>query len=323
MGELLESEADSLVVGLESLRGPLTGYCYRVLGSAGEVEDAVQETMLRALRAIDTYDPGRAGFSTWVHRIATNVCLDMLRGARRRALPWDLGPAATGPELGAPLPPERWVEPLAASRLAGTADPAALAVRHETLRLAFVAALQWLPPRQRAVLVLRDVLGFAAAEAAEVLATSVAAANSALQRARATLAEHRPRPADPPDPAQRVLLQRYVRAFEAHDVPALLAVLADDARSGMPPFAWWLDGPASIGAARAGTDACAEDRLVLGEPANGCWTLGQYRPGRDGALAPFALLVLECRAGRIGDVVTFLGCGDRFPEWGLPEVLES
>jgi RNA polymerase sigma-70 factor (ECF subfamily) len=211
------------VTNLESLRGPLTGYCYRILASASEVEDAVQETMLRALRAIDSYDPDRAAFSTWVHRIATNVCLDMLRGARRRALPWDMGPAASGPDLGVPLPPTRWVEPFADSRLADTADPATLAVRHETLRLAFIAALQWLPPRQRAVLVLRDVLGFAATEAAEVTAMSVPAVNSALQRARATLAEHRPDPADPPDPGdptQRELLQRYVHAFEVCDRPS-------------------------------------------------------------------------------------------------------
>jgi len=323
---VVHGEPDSPVTSLESLRGPLTGYCYRILGSASEVEDAVQETMLRALRAIGGYDPDRAGFSTWGHRIATNVCLDMLRGAQRRALPWDMGPAASGPDIGVPLPPARWVEPLADSRLADTVDPATLAVRHETLRLAFIAALQWLPPRQRAVLVLRDVLGFAATEAAEVMAMSVAAVNSALQRARATLAEHRPRRADPPDlddMTQRDLLRRYVEAFQAHDVPALLAVLADDVRSGMPPFVWWLDGPAPIGAAMTGTDACAEDRLVPGELVNGCWTLGQYRPEATGTLVPFALLVIECRGGRISEIVTFLGCGDRFAEFGLPEVLET
>ena len=326
MPVVVRGEPGSLATSLESLRGPLTGYCYRILGSAGEVEDAVQETMLRALRAMGSYNPDRAGFSTWVHRIATNVCLDMLRGAQRRALPWDMGPAASGPDIGVPLPPTRWVEPLADSRLAGTVDPATLAIRHETLRLAFIAALQWLPPRQRAVLVLRDVLGFAAMEAAEVMEMSVAAVNSALQRARATLAEHWPRPADPPDlhdVAQRDLLQRYVHAFQAHDVPALLAVLADDVRSGMPPFAWWLDGPARISAAITGTDDCAEDRLVPGDLVNGCWTLGQYRPDGNGTLAPLALLVIECRGGRISEIVTFLGCGDRFAEFGLPEILET
>lgn len=317
---------NTLLTTLESLRGPLTGYCYRILGASGEVDDAVQETMLRAFRALESYDPDRAGLSTWVYRIATNVCLDMVRSAQRRALPWDLGPATSGTGLGAPLSPACWVEPLADSRLAGTADPADLAVRHETLRLAFITALQWLPPRQRVVLVLRDVLGFTAAEAAEVMETSAAAANSALQRARATLEEHRPRPADAPDPedlAQRDLLKRYVHAFEAHDIDELIGVLTDDVRSGMPPFVWWLDGPARIATVLSeGGDACAEDRFVHGEPANGCPTLGQYRPDGNGVLAPFALLVLELRGGRISEIVTFLGYGDRFGEFGLPAALE-
>ncbi|TDD46533.1 sigma-70 family RNA polymerase sigma factor [Nonomuraea terrae] len=311
---------------LESLRGPLTGYCYRILGSSSEVDDAVQETMVRALRAIEGYDPDRAGLSTWVHRIATNVCLDMMRSAERRALPWDMGPASSGnTDIGVPLPAARWVEPLADSRLMGTVDPASLAMRHETLRLAFITALQWLPPRQRVVLVLRDVLGFTAAEAADVMETSVAAANSALQRARATLEKHRPHPTDVPEldnVTQRDLLQRYVQAFQTHDVHELVAVLAHDARSGMPPFLWWLDGPAHIAAAMAGSDACAEDRLLLGGSANGCWTLGQYRPDQNGVLMPFALLVLELRDGRISEIATFLGHGDRFGEFGLPELLE-
>jgi RNA polymerase sigma-70 factor (TIGR02960 family) len=312
-----------VVADLESLRGPLTGYCYRILGASGEVEDAVQETMLRAFRALDTYTPDRAAFSTWVHTIATNVCLDMLRGARRRALPWDLGPASASPEIGRPLAPEHWVEPLADSRLAGTTDPATLTLRHETLRLAFVAALQWLPPRQRVALVLRDVLGFSATETAEIMSVSVAAANSALQRARATLEQHRPQPADLRDDAQRELLRRYVHAFHTHDVRTLLAVLAEDARTGMPPFAWWLDSPARIAEAMVSTDACAQDRLVPGEPANGGWTLGQYRPDENGILVPFALLVVGCRGGRISEIVTYLGRGDRFEEFGLPKNLEN
>lgn len=312
---------------LESLRGPLTGYCYRILGSASDVDDAVQETMMRALRAIDGFDPERAALSTWVHKIATNVCLDMLRSAQRRALPWDMGPASSGgADLGVPLPAARWVEPLADSRVMGTADPAALAMRGETLRLAFIAALQRLPPRQRVALVLRDVLEFSAVEAAEVMRTSVAAANSALQRARATLDRHRPHPADTPrldDVTQLDLLHRYVKAFQAHDVQELVAVLAHDARSGMPPFAWWLDGAAHIAAVMSASDACGDDRLIFGEPANGCWTLGQYRPDENGVLVPFALLVLELRDGRISEVVTFLGWGDRFAEFGLPDVPEA
>ncbi|MEZ0070207.1 RNA polymerase sigma-70 factor (TIGR02960 family) [Streptacidiphilus sp. MAP12-20] len=312
---------------LEPLRGPLTGYCYRMLGAAGEVDDAVQETMLRAYRKLDRYDPDRAGLSTWVHTIATNVCLDLLRGARRRALPWDLGPAATDGVLGTPLAPTHWVEPMADSRLFHVADPAELSARRESVRLAFVAALQWLPPRQRAVLVLRDVLGFSAAEAAQIVDSSVASANSALQRARATLAEHRPAPADVPDPTdttQQELLRAYVDAFEAHDVERLIGLLAEDVRSGMPPFAWWLHGPASIGAAMtAGADACADHRLLPGAPASGCPTLGQYRPDPDGMLRPFALLVLELRGNRVAEIVTFLGWGERFAEYGLPQHPES
>jgi RNA polymerase sigma-70 factor (TIGR02960 family) len=315
---------------LEPFRGPLTGYCYRMLGSsAGEVDDAVQETMLRAYQHLERYDPDKAGLSTWVHTIATHVCLDLLRSARRRALPWDLGPAATDGALGVPLPATHWVEPMADSRLPHVADPAELAARRETIRLAFVAALQWLPPRQRAVLVLRDVLVFSAAEAAQILDCSVAAANSALQRARATLAEHRPTPIDVPDPdladeAQQKLLHEYVDAFEAHDIDRLIGLLADDVRSGMPPFAWWLDGPHSIGAAMAaGADACAEDRLLPGATANGCPTLGQYRPDADGVLRPFALLVLELRGDKVAEILTFLGWGDRFAEYGLPQGLET
>jgi RNA polymerase sigma-70 factor (TIGR02960 family) len=313
----------SAETALEPLRGPLAGYCYRMLGAVGEVDDAVQETMLRAYRNLDRYDPERAALSTWVHAIATHVCLDLLRGARRRALPWDLGPASTDGVLGAPLTPACWVEPMADSRLPHIADPADLAVRRESVRLAFVAALQWLPPRQRAVLVLRDVLGFSAAEAAQILDASVAATNSALQRARATLEDYRPAPTDVPDPAdtaQRDLLREYVDAFEAHDVERLIGLLADDVRSGMPPFPWWLHGPQSIGAAMtAGADACAGDRLLPGATANGCLTLGQYRPDPEGVLRPFALLVLELRDNRVAEIVTYLGWGDRFADFGLPQ----
>ncbi|WP_042367938.1 RNA polymerase subunit sigma-70 [Streptacidiphilus neutrinimicus] len=307
---------------LEPLRGPLTGYCYRMLGAAGEVDDAVQETLLRAHRNLHRHDASRASLSTWVHGIATNVCLDLLRGASRRALPWDLGPASTTGELGAPLPASRFVEPLADSRLPHVADPAELAVRRESVRLAFVAALQWLPPRQRAALVLRDVLGFSAAETAQILDCSTAAANSALQRARATLEEHRPAPAaaaDPDDAGQRRLLRAYVDAFESHDVDRLIGLLADDVRSGMPPFAWWLHGPAAVRTAvEAGAEYCADDRMLPGEAANGCPTIGQYRPDADGVLRPFALLVLELRGDRIVEIVTYLGAGDRFAEFGLP-----
>lgn len=318
MGELADD--------LEMLRGPLTGYCYRMLGAADDVADAVQETMLRAYRSAGQYDPGRASFSTWVHTIATNICLDMLRSARRRrALPWDLGPAATTGELGRPLPPSAWVEPMADSVLLASRDPADLVVERESVRLALVAALQWLPPRQRAVLVLRDVLRFTAAETAGILGSSVPAANSALQRARAALDEHRPAPSGetyPDDPGQRDLLGNYVRAFEAHDIDGLVALLARDVRSGMPPFAWWLDGPQAIAAAMSEPGACEGDRLVPGAMASGSPTLGQYRPDEDGVLRPFALLVVELRKDVVAQIVTYLGWGDRFPDFGLPLDLE-
>ncbi|WP_232248494.1 RNA polymerase subunit sigma-70 [Streptacidiphilus rugosus] len=309
---------------LEMLRGPLTGYCYRMLGAVGEVEDAVQETLLRAYRSLDRYDPARAAFSTWVHAIATNVCLDQLRGAGRRALPWDLGPASTGGQLGTPLPPDAWIEPMPESRLLNAvepADPAELALRRESVRLAFVAALQWLPPRQRAVLVLRDVLRFTAEETAQMLDTSVASANSALQRARTTLDEHRPFPADAPDPGdplQRELLRGYVEAFEAHDIDRLVTLLGDDVRSGMPPFVWWLDGPQAIAAVMAASDGCDGHRLLPGAPANGALTLGQYRPDPDGVLRPFALLLLEVRRSAVVQIATYLGWGEHFPAYGLP-----
>jgi RNA polymerase sigma-70 factor (ECF subfamily) len=316
---------DATVAELESLRGSLTGYCYRLLGAVDDVADAVQETMLRAYRGLDRYDPARASLSTWAHTIATNICVDMLRDAKRRALPWDLGPAATTGELGVPLAASSWVEPMADSQLLGAADPADLAVQRESIRLAFVAALQWLPPLQRAVLVLRDVLRFTAAETADIIGSSVASANSALQRARATLDEHRPADADAPDPGdprQRDLLRRYVHAFEAHDIEALVALLAKDVRSGMPPLAWWLDGPAAIAAAMSAGDVCDGDRLVPGVTANGSLTLGQYRPDQDGVPRPFALLVLELRENTVTQIVTFLGWGDRFGDFGLPRDIE-
>ena len=308
---------------LEALRVPLTGYCYRLLGSAADTEDAVQETIIRAADRADWYDPERARLTTWVHRIATNVCLDILRGARRRALAMDLGPAADGPDLGVPLPADHWVEPMPDARLFEALDPADVVVERETVRLAFIALLQRLPPRQRAVLVLRDVLAFSARESADIVGTSVAAVNSALQRARASLAEARPEPGevlDSDDHAQRELLRRYVDAFESHDVGELTAVLRDDAVMSMPPFGWWVRGGAMIAALATSSEACAGDRLVP-TAINGAPGFGQYRPGTDGGLRPFALLLVEVRGMQVAQTVTFLGTGDRFAEFGLPDVL--
>lgn len=309
---------------LESLRAPLTRYCYRLLGSAADTDDAVQETLIRAARSGDRYDPARARLTTWVHRIATNICIDMLRGARRRALSIDLGPAAEGGGLGAPLPPERFVEPMPDRRLFGASDPGEVVQERETVRLAFVAMLQRLTPRQRATLVLREILSFSALETAEILGTTVAAVNSSLQRARAALETDRPEPADVFDPAdadQRELLRRYVAAFESHDVAGLTAILREDAATSMPPFAWWIRGGARVAALVGDSEACAGDRLVP-TAVNGSAGFGQYRPDGEGRLVPFAVVLVTLRGGLVAETVTFLGSGGRFAEFGLPDRLD-
>ncbi|MCD2192863.1 RNA polymerase subunit sigma-70 [Actinomycetospora endophytica] len=309
---------------LEALRVPLTAHCYRMLGSAADTDDAVQEAILRAFRHRERFDPARGALHPWVFRIATTVCLDLLRAARRRALCVDLGPAAVpGAEIGLPLPADRFVEPMPDARLVAAVDPAEVTAQRETVRLAFVAALQHLPPRQRATLLLRDVLAFSAAETAEVLGTTTASVTSALQRARETLERHRPAPGDPlgvADADQRALLARYVDAFEAHDVARLTDLLAEDARTSMPPFAWWLEGGAAI-AGLIGLGGCEGARLVptaiSGQPG-----FGQYRPDERGLLRPFALVLVEPRGDRVAHTTTFLGTADRFGEFGLPAVLE-
>jgi RNA polymerase sigma-70 factor (TIGR02960 family) len=308
---------------LETLRTPLRAHCYRMLASAADTEDAVQETIVRAHAHRERYDPARGALHPWVFRIATRVCLDLLRGARRRALCVDLGPSAVpGADLGKPLPAERFVEPMPDARLVAARDPGEVAAERETVRLAFVAALQYLPPRQRAALLLRDVLCFSAAETAEMLGTTTAAANSAVQRARETLERHRPAPSDPLDPAepgQRELLERYVAAFEAHDVTRLTGLLCQDARTSMPPFDWWLEGGATI-AALVGAGGCEGARLTP-TAINGQPGFGQYRPDDDGRLRPFALVLVETRGQQVAHLTTFLGTGHRFPEFGLPPVL--
>jgi RNA polymerase sigma-70 factor (TIGR02960 family) len=309
---------------LEALRVPLSGYCYRLLGSSSDTDDAVQETMIRALSKRDQYDPGRARLSTWVHRIATNVCIDMLRAAKRRALVMDAA-AGHNSDLGAPLPPDVWVEPMPDSRLLDGQDPGEVVLERESVRLAFVAALQHLAPRQRAVLVLRDVLAFTAQETAQILDTTVPAVNSALQRARASLDANRPDPFDiydPEDAGQRDLLRRYVTAFESHDIAGLTAVLREDAVALMPPFQWRLEGAQKIAAVTGASDSCAGARLVPCH-INGAPGFGQYRPSDDGDLRPFALVSVDIRDGQITQLVTFLGTQHRFAEFGLPESLRA
>lgn len=311
---------------LEAYRTELTGYCYRMLGSGFEAEDAVQETLVRAWRAYDRFE-GRSTLRSWLYRIATNVCLDMRDAGQRRARPMDLGPAATADSpLAPPLPEPTWLMPVPdSSVLPGAGDPAEVAVARESIRLAFVAALQHLPARQRAVLILREVLQWPAADVAQLLETSVASVNSALQRARATLASvdvMRSDVYDPADTAQRELLDRYVAAFESYDMDALTALLHEDVIMSMPPLALWLRGPDQVRAWMLGTGCeCRGSRLVP-TVANGSPAFGQYRPsGPHGEHRPWALVVLEIDGGRVAGLNSFLDTARLFPRFGLPPEL--
>ncbi|GII32501.1 sigma-70 family RNA polymerase sigma factor [Planotetraspora mira] len=308
---------------LEAYRPELTGYCYRMLGSAFEAEDAVQDTLVRAWRGFDRFE-GRSALRSWLYRIATNVCLDMLSSAQLRVRPMDLGPAGSGraTDPGEPRPDQIWVGPVPDGRvLPEAADPADVVAERESIRLAFVAALQHLPPRQRAVLILREVLAWSAQEVADLLDTSVPGVNSALQRARATIATadtaadvHKPL-----DDEQKALLTRYVKAFEAYDLEALTTLLHDDATLSMPPLPLWLRGHDDIAAWMAGTGSgCRGSRLVP-VVANGMPAFGQYRLSLSGSgHDPWALIVLEISAGRIAAVNNFLDTPRLFPLFGLP-----
>ncbi|MGH3631400.1 MAG: sigma-70 family RNA polymerase sigma factor [Sciscionella sp.] len=309
---------------LEDFRAELTGYCYRMLGSGFEAEDAVQETMVRAWRGIKDFQR-RAKLRTWLYRIATNVCIDMLRGPQRRARPMDMSASQTADSaLGAELPEQAWLGPIPDVKLPQqSSDPAELAASRDTIRLAFVAALQYLPPRQRAVLVLREVLCWQAAEVAELLETSVASVNSALQRARATLDAvtlDNAEPALDDRDAQR-LLEQYVEAFERYDITKLVSLLHEEVRFCMPPYALWLRGPLEVSKWLLGQGiGCRGSRLVA-TSANGGAAFGSYRPDPDGGHTPFSLIVLEFSGGRIVGWHNFLGPA-LFTEFGLPTHLE-
>jgi RNA polymerase sigma-70 factor (ECF subfamily) len=300
---------------LEQYRRDLTGYCYRMLGSAFEAEDAVQETMLRAWRSLDRFE-GRAALKSWLYRIATNVCFDQLNGREKRARPMDLGPAQEPLfENLAELPEVTWITPLP--------TPDELAEQRETLRLAFVAALQHLPPKQRAALILCEVLKWQASEAAELLETSVASINSALQRARATLATadtHAP-PAEL-DAETRALLDRYVEAFEAYDIDRLTDLLHEDAVQSMPPFSLWLKGRDDIFTWWFGPGiGCKGSKLVSVGLVNGMPAWGQYKPAPEGGYEPWSLIVPEVSEGRIVELTFFLDTKALFPVFGLPDRL--
>jgi RNA polymerase sigma-70 factor (ECF subfamily) len=311
---------------LEQHRVELTAHCYRMLGSAFEAEDAVQETLLRAWRSFDRFE-GRASLRSWLYRIATNVCLDMLNGRERRARPMDLGPPKTADApLGEGLPEATWIQPIPDGRvLPADGDPAELAVSRETIRLAFIAALQHLPPRQRAVLILREVLRWKATEVAELLDTTVASVNSALQRARSTLAAGDVGATDlsqTMDEEQRALLARYVDAFERYDLDSLTSLLHEDATWSMPPYELWLQTHEDIRRWCLGPGiGCRGSRLVA-TVANGMPAFGQYKPSDSGGYEPWSLQVVEVSAGRISGISFFLDTDRLFPLFGLPPRLD-
>jgi RNA polymerase sigma-70 factor (ECF subfamily) len=323
----VEATTEALELQLEEHRRELTAYCYRMLASPFEAEDAVQETFLRAWRGLDRFE-GRAALRSWLYRIATNVCLDMLSGRERRALPIDLGPAREPVEANLnTLPEATWIQPAPDGLIAPEGDPADVAVGRETVRLAFVAALQHLPPRQRAVLILREVLRWKASEVAELLETSVASVNSALQRARATLEASN---ADAPesslsvDEADAELLARYVAAFEAYDMDALTALIREDARQSMPPYDLWLRGRDDILSWWVGPGiGCRGSRVIPTASANGSPAFGQYKPSPSGGHDPWALQVLEVTDGRIAELTFFLDTETLFPLFDLPPRLDA
>ncbi|UXY29516.1 sigma-70 family RNA polymerase sigma factor [Streptomyces sp. HUAS TT20] len=319
-----------LDVALEKHRTELTGYCYRMLGSAFEAEDAVQDTLVRAWRSYDKFE-GRSSLRSWLYRIATNVCLDMLTAGNKRARPVDLSDSTPLAQAAlSPRPDNTWLEPVPDARVLPTAgDPAETAVAKESIRLAFMAALQHLPPKQRAVLILREVLAWRASEVAELLGTTVASVNSALQRARATLAEREDRGAgaavsDPLDEEQQRLLERYVKAFEGYDMTALTALLHEDAVMTMPPFDLWLTGLDDItGFMTTLGSACAGSRLLPVE-VNGLPGFAQYKPDPEaGGFTPWSIQVLEISDGRLTGFHFFLDTKRWFPLFGLPLHLEA
>ena len=297
---------------LEQYRRDLTGYCYRMLGSAFEAEDAVQETMLRAWRSLDRFE-GRSALKSWLYRIATNVCFDALAGRERRARPMDLGPAQEPLfENLAELPEVTWITPLP--------TPDELAEQRESLRLAFVAALQHLPPKQRAALILCEVLKWQASEAAELLETSVASVNSALQRARATLAKADIREPSELDDDTRELLDRYVSAFEVYDMDRLTDLLHEDAVQSMPPYTLWLKGRDDLFAWWLGAGiGCKGSKLVSVGLVNGMPAWAQYKPSPEGGREPWAIIVPEVSGERITELTFFLDTERLFPLFSLPD----
>lgn len=309
------------VVELEAHRAALTGHCYRMLGSAADADDAVQETIVRAWRSLDRFE-GRASLRTWLYRIATNVCLDALSDDSRRMRPFEEGPAtrSIGEATLETHDRKHWLEPIADARvLPADADPFELAVLRQSVRLAFVAALQHLPPRQRAALLLTEVLGWSAAEVAECLEMTVAAVNSGLQRARATIGRNALVREQALSDEQTSLLERYVDAFQTYDVDGLVSLLREDATFSMPPHSLWLQGPQPVRDWLLGPGAeCRGSRLVA-VAASGSPAFAQYRCGAEaGTYQAWALIVLELDGNRIAGWNSFLDTEKLFPMFDLP-----
>lgn len=296
---------------IADLRPELVGYCYRMLGSAFEADDAAQETIIRAWRRQESFE-GRSSFRTWIYRIATNVCLDLLRERGRRAVPMDLGPASTTASFTAAEPPEQlWLTPL-------PTDPGDIVADRDTIRLAFVAALQHLPARQRAVLILRDVLAWPAAEVAPLLEATTGAVNAMLLRARATLASHDRVEKQPLSDDERDLVERYAEAFTRYDVDTLVKLLHEDAVQTMPPIAAWIRGAGEIGRFLLGPGKHCRDSRLIPITANGMPGHAHYR--RDGdSWTPWTIQLIDVRGDRIAGLHNFLD-PRLFDFFGLPSV---
>ncbi len=303
---------------LERHRAALTGHCYRMLGSPEEADDAVQETFVRAWRSLDRFEQ-RSSLRTWLYSIATRVCLDTI-GDRRRIRPMELGPVGTVNDELCTRPAAEFIEPIPESAaLPSDADPAERAILRQSIRLAFMAALQHLPPRQRAALLLMEVLGCSAAEVAQTLDMTVPAVNSAIQRARATLESRQLEADDVAAEADPALVHRYVDAFERYDMDALTKLLHQDVVMSMPPYAIWLRGPAAVSAWMLGRGIGCRGSRMLPTAANGAPAFGQFRcsgPGK--GFHAWGLVLLEVAGDRVTGINTFLDTERLFPRFGLP-----
>lgn len=323
---MTESPSVAGPADLEMHRVALTGHCYRMLGSVVDADDAVQETMVRAWKGLERFD-GRASLRTWLYRIATNVCLDSLSHRSRRFRPMEVGPAGSIDGELTERPREHWLEPVPDSQvIPQDVDPAEAMIVRESIRLAFVAALQYLPARQRAVLLLTNVLGFSANEVAESLEMTVPAVNSALQRARTTLQEkggRLPEVSREWEPEKSRLLERYVDAFQRYDTKALTALLSQDAIMCMPPISLWFQGPDAIRGWLEGRGGVCKDSRLVPTRASGVPAFAQYHLGEDGKYTPWSLIVLEVEGSRIREMTFFLDTVTLFPRFGLAPVLEG